>query len=160
MTQQAPGEERARRLEAAAEPIIRRAEGLSEEVLYRVPAEGDWSAMMVLAHVAEILPYWARQAKEVAARERDNEPYGRTHDDPDRIAAVEQHARDRLADVLPRLRAGLAEATAILRAIPPERWTRTGRHARRGEMSVARIVDEFLLEHLEEHRRQLEATIG
>jgi hypothetical protein len=33
---------------------------------------------------------------------------------------------------------------------------RTGRHERLGEMTVAAIVDRFLVEHLEEHADQLE----
>src|SRR4051794_16888686 len=111
-----PGEARTRRLEAAARPLIQRAEGLGEEQLYRAPAEGEWAPMQILAHVAEMLPYWSRQAREVASRVKDDEPFGRTHADPDRIAAVENHARDRLADVLPRLHAGLAEALTTLRA--------------------------------------------
>jgi uncharacterized damage-inducible protein DinB len=154
-----PGEERARRLEATVEALRRRVEGLGAEVLYREPAEGEWSAMATLAHVAEVLPYWARQAREVAARDRNGQPFGRTHEDPDRIAAVERHAHDRLDEVLPRLSAGLREATATLRAIPPEGWARTARHARRGEMTVEQAVDGFLVAHVEEHAEQIEATL-
>jgi uncharacterized damage-inducible protein DinB len=159
MSDRGPGEERARRLETAVEGLRRRVECLGAEVLYREPAEGEWSAMAALAHVAEILPYWSRQAREVAARDRDNQPFGRTHEDPDRIAAVEQHAHDRLDEVLPRLAAGLEEAAATLRAIPPEGWARTARHARRGEMTVEQAVDGFLVAHVEEHVQQIEATL-
>ena len=159
MSEQAPGEERARRLEAAVEPVIRRVEALDEEWLYREPGPDDWSVMEVLAHLAELLPYWARQARDVATRERGDEPFGRTHEDPDRIAAVEGHARDPLEAVLPRIRAGLAEATSTLRALPPDRWARTARHARRGQMTVEQIVDQFLVAHAEEHAEQIEVII-
>ena len=159
MTAQAPGEERAARLEAAVQGLLRRIDGVSGDALYQEPGEGEWSVMKVLAHVAEVLPYWARQAREVAAREQDDRPFGRTADDPDRVAAVEQHAHDPLDAVMPRLRTGLAEATATLRAIPREGWARTAHHARRGEMTVEQIVDQLLIAHVEEHAEQVQTVL-
>jgi uncharacterized damage-inducible protein DinB len=155
-----PGEARARLLEEMVQAIERRVERLSEETLYRDPADGVWSVMKALAHVAEAMPYWARQARNVAGRERNNEPFGRTHEDPDRIAAVEAHARDRMEDVLPRLRAGLAETAETLRSLPSSVWQQTGRHERRGEMTIEQIVDQFIVSHAEEHLNQIEATIA
>ena len=154
------GEERARWLEDAVEGLIGRVERLGADHLYQGPGPGEWSAMQVLAHVAEAVPYWARQARMVASRSEDDLPFGRTHDDTDRIAAVERHAHDPLDEVLPRLRTGLAEAVATLRAIPAEGWSRVGRHARRGEMTVQQIVDQFLVSHVEEHALQIEAALG
>lgn len=159
MSEAAGVEERVRRLEAAVEGLARRVEGLPEEQLYRAPAEDEWTVMETLAHVAEVLPYWSRQAREVAARSENNRPFGRTHEDPDRIAAVARHREDRLADVLPRLRDGLAEATRTMRQLEPSGWQKTANHRTRGEMTVARILDDFLLDHVEDHARQIEATL-
>ena len=159
MSEAAGVAERTRRLSTAVERLLGQVEGLSEDQLYRAPAAGEWTVMEGLAHVAEIMPYWSRQAREVAARSENNQPFGRTHEDPDRIAAVERHARDRMEDVLPRVREGLAEATATMRELPAEGWQKTANHRNRGEMSVAQIVDQFLLDHIEEHARQIEATL-
>jgi hypothetical protein len=153
-------EERVRRLTAAVEGLARRVEGLREDQLYRAPAEREWTVMEGLAHVAEVLPYWSRQAREVAARPENNLPFGRTHEDPDRIAAVERHREDRLADVLPRLRDGLAEATRTMRELEPSAWEKTANHRNRGELSVAQILDFFLLDHVEDHARQIEAALA
>lgn len=158
MQEHTTGEERARRLETVVEGLLERLEGLDGDAVYQEPGEGEWSVMKALAHVAEILPYWAGQARDVAEGDA-KQPFGRTHEDPDRIAAVEEHARDPLDEVLPRLRSGLAEAAATLRAIPADGWTRTGRHARRGEMTVAQIVDLFLIEHVDEHAKQVQAVM-
>lgn len=146
--------ERAAALARAVDDLARSAERVDRRALYARPGAEDWSVMACLVHAAEFLPYWARQAREVASRERSGEPFGRTHDDPERVAAVERGRDDRLADVLPRLRAAAAEAVELLGAIPDERWSRSGRHARRGEMTVAEIVDRFLIEHVAEHARQ------
>ncbi|MDQ3810400.1 MAG: DinB family protein [Chloroflexota bacterium] len=127
---------------------------------YARPAAEEWSAAEILAHLAEMLPYWAEQARAVAARGQDGEPFGRTQDDPDRIAAVRQHARDDLRELAAGVRASLDRAAAVLGAIPEPGWQRTGRHARRGEMSVTQIVEQFLVEHAEEHGQQLAAVLA
>lgn len=154
------GEERARRLAVSVERLLERASALPPDELHRGPGGEEWSVMQVLAHTAEYLEYWARQAAAVAARSEDGLPFGRTHDDPARIAAVAEHAGDRIADVAPRIRTALASAMETLRRIPEDGWRRTGRHERRGLMSVEQIVDAFLLAHAEEHLAQAEGVVS
>lgn len=153
------GSARAARLEQAVQRLLGEVGGLAHEALYREPGSGEWSVTKVLAHLAELLPYWARQAEAVAARDQNDQPFGRTHEDPDRIAAVEEHGQDSLETTVVRVQAGLEVATATLRRIPAEKWTRTGRHERRGEMSVEQIVDDFLVQHAEEHVAQVESIL-
>jgi uncharacterized damage-inducible protein DinB len=160
MVRRTLGEERARRLEETVRRLLRRVERLGADDLYREPGPGEWSAMQVMAHMAEAMPYWARQARLVASRPDHGQPFGRTAEDPDRIAAVEQHAHDALEEMLARLRSGLAQAVATLRAIPLEGWTRVGRHAHRGEMTVEQLVARFLVSHMEEHAQQVEAALA
>jgi uncharacterized damage-inducible protein DinB len=74
------GEERARRLEETIQEVLRRVEGLGADALYREPRPGEWSAMQVLAHMAEAIPFWARQAQVVASRSENDQPVGRTHE--------------------------------------------------------------------------------
>lgn len=124
-----------------------------------VAGGATWSPTEILAHVAEFMPYWAAQAVQVAARERDGEPFGRTHDDPARIAAVDAHADDPLDEAAARAVGGTRDSIAILRRIPTDAWARTAVHARRGEMTVAQIVEQFIVHHMDEHATQaLEAA--
>lgn len=155
-----PGERRAEKIETNVERLLDMVMNLPKDRLYATPAPTEWSAMMILAHVAELVPYWARQAADVASRTEMNLPFGRTHDDPDRIAAVDNHAADTLDMVVPRIRQGTHEAVRLLRAIPPEKWRNTARHARRGEMTIEQIVDQFLLDHLVEHVDQAKSLLG
>ena len=113
--------------------------------------------MSTLAHVVEMLPYWAHQAEAVVAH--PGERFGRTHHDPDRISAVEQHGRDSLEAMLPRIRASLDECLRSLRAIPEDRWSTTAEHPSRGTMSVAQLVDAFLVNHAQEHVAQIRSTL-
>lgn len=127
------------------------ARALDEDDLYRPPPDGEWTVMKNLVHVVEFLPYWAEQLHYVIAHA--GEPFGRTHEDPDRIAAVEEHAKDGLEEVLDRL-SGAAEAAQLaLSQIPDDVWDRTGVH-RRGEMTLREIAEFFLVDHLGDHIQQ------
>ena len=150
-------EERIQRLERSVNQLISEIERLPADVLYRPPSEGEWPVMSTLAHLAELLPYWAHQAAGIAAR--PGEPFGRTHDDPDRIGAVQEHGQDSLDTAVNRIRASLEECVSLLRALPAEAWSLSGQHAIRGPMTIEQLVDAFLVNHAEEHAVQVQASV-
>ena len=154
------GEHSAAELERLSRELVGRLGPVAAEARYETPATEAWSAIEVLAHVAEFVPYWADQAAQVAGRDdAGDRPFGRTHDDPARIAAVRDHARDPYESLARRLEEVTASAAATLRAIPADAWARTAVHARRGTMSVEQIVRQFLLDHLVEHTEQAAAAV-
>jgi DinB superfamily len=119
------------------------------------PNTGErWDRGQVLAHVAEMLPYWAHQVELVAAD--DQVPFGRVASDPGRLAAIERDRREDPARLLDRIDEGLAVVLALLDRLDDAALARTGRHQTLGEMTAAAIVDRFLVDHLEEHADQLE----
>src|SRR6266511_3085743 len=110
------------------------------------PETGEqWDRGQVLAHVAEILPYWSEQV-ELVVEWGGGVPFGRVKSDPERIAAIERDRGVDTAELLDRLDMDALE--------------RTGTHERLGEMTAAAIIDRFVVEHLEEHAEQLEETAG
>jgi len=123
------------------------------------PETGEqWDRGQVLAHVAEILPYWSEQIELVVER-GGGVPFGRVKSDPERNAAIE---RDRLVDtaeLLRRMDQGLLGVLALLDRLDERALERTGTHERIGEMTAAAIADRFLVEHLEEHAEQLEEGV-
>ena len=151
--------DRISRIQTAVQQLTDTAQALPSNVLYAEPEPNEWPVMSILAHVVELMPYWAKQALEVSRRSADSQPFGRTHDDPDRIGAVQQHGRDSLDSMLPRVQTACSEAVDLLRQIPEDRWSRTARHANRGDMSVEQIVEQFLVSHVEEHLKQARETI-
>ena len=121
---------------------------------------GDrWEVGQAWAHLAEFPAYWLEQINRVlAASTADGGavPFGRTQSDPGRLAAIE---RDRTTDrdrLLERVTDGIAAARNRIEHLRERDWSARGLHSSRGEMTVAEIVERFLVAHLEEHADQLE----
>jgi hypothetical protein len=149
--------DRAERLTAAAGRIRASAALLGGDALTDPdPDSGErWDRGQVLAHVAEMLPYWARQIELLVAGEQAT--FGRVRGDPERAAAIERDRREDPERLLGRVDEGVAVVLALLERLDDRAMARTGRHPSLGEMTVAAIVDRFLVAHLEEHADQLEA---
>jgi len=148
--------ETARRLQAAAGRIRASAVLLPDDVLTDAdPESGErWDRGQVLAHVAEMLPYWAQQAELVAAGGQTE--FGRVSSDPDRIAAIERDRREDPERLLGRVDEGVAVVLALLDRLDDQALARTARHQTLGEMTVAELVNRFAVAHLEEHADQLD----
>lgn len=151
-------DERIARLQHIIKQLLDEVRNLPDEALYRDPPDGEWSIMRNLAHVAEMLPYWAHQAEAIARV--PGERFGRTHDDPERIGAIEEHSNDVLEEVIARIQASADECIDVLRRLPPQAWSKSGLHPSRGEMSVEQMVDAFVVGHVAAHRQQVEAALA
>jgi DinB family protein len=144
------------RLLAAAGRIRASAPVLPDDALTDPdPDSGErWDRGQVLAHVAEMLPYWAQQAELVASGEQV--AFGRVKSSPDRIAAIERDRREDPGRLLGRVDEGVSVVLALLDRLDAQALARTGQHQTLGEMTVDAIVDRFLVAHLEEHADQLD----
>ena len=123
------------------------------------PGSGEqWEAGQVWAHVAEFPAYWLGQAQRVIALPTyEPVPFGRVKTDAGRIEAIERDRNTDPSALLERVRTSLAEVTDAVRSFPPEAWARRGAHPARGDMTVQKIIEKFIVEHLEEHADQLDS---
>ena len=123
------------------------------------PGSGEqWEAGQVWAHLAEFPAYWLAQAQRVVALPTyEPVPFGRVKTDAGRIEAIERDRHTDPAALLERVRTSLAEVTDAVRSLPAEAWRRRGAHPTRGDMTVQRIIERFIVEHLEEHADQLDS---
>ena len=125
-----------------------------------VEPEAQWGPPETLAHVAEMLSFWTGEMERVVAGDPEPVPFGRVAANPLRIGVIERDRTLPSRELFARIAAGADRLATRLAELPPDVATRRGLHETLGEMSVAGLVERFVVEHLEEHARQLEASLG
>jgi hypothetical protein len=129
---------------------------------YGTEPEADWGPREVLAHVNEMLGYWPAQLRTVLAGDPAGSPvgFGRTADDPNRLARIEADRQRPAGDLLDGIDAGLVDADAFVAELTPEDLDRLGAHPTRGEITVGASIEAFLASHLEGHVAQLREILA
>jgi hypothetical protein len=138
------------RLRALATPT----EGLTEAD----PTTGEqWESGQVWGHITEFIQFWVEQAGDVIdAYQGEPVPFGRIRSDPTRLAGIEQGLHVPIDTMWQEVQADLGDLRSFLRALP-ENWSDSvGLHSTLGPIPTERIVEDFLVGHLEEHAAQLE----
>ncbi|MDP9341093.1 MAG: hypothetical protein M3Q23_03070 [Actinomycetota bacterium] len=125
------------------------------------PGGERWEWGQVWAHVAEFPEYWLDQIDEAfASPDEGPVSFGRTKADPHRVEAIERDRRTPPADLMARIEPQLARLRAAVVGFTPEQWsTRRFAHPTLGQMDLSRIMEDFLVGHLEAHADQLESLV-
>jgi hypothetical protein len=149
--------DRLQRLAAAAERI-RRIGPEFAGLTGADPQTGEqWDRGQVLSHVAEMLPYWVGQAMHVVSSGGGGVGFGRTKATPSRLQRIESGRHEDVPALLARIDAGVTDARKLIERLSDDELRMTGTHPTLGEMSVAQLLDEFVVDHMEEHAEQLAA---
>jgi hypothetical protein len=122
--------------------------------------EASWGPNEVLAHTAEMLPYWLGEVERILAGPPEPVPFGRIGTDPVRLALIERDRTLPVGVLLDRVEAAADQWIARLTELTPVQRAKVGLHPRLGEMTVESIVERQVVGHLGEHVRQLETTLG
>lgn len=143
-------------------PEIEAGEPWPLSAAYGEEPEADWGPKELLAHVAEMVPYWMAQIDAVLAADPDSDPipFGRVATDEARIARIGADREQPAPALLTAIDASVGAATARLRALGAEAKSRRGLHPRRGELTVEAMVDPFLANHLADHVEQLRGILA
>jgi uncharacterized damage-inducible protein DinB len=152
-------DELAARLEAAADALLTEVASLPPDLIVWKPADDVWSVIEILCHVAEFVPYWTGQTLQIV--QQPDEPWGRTHTDTARLAAVRQAGARSLSEVTAAIRDGVQKSAATLRALNEadlaiEAMSRNPRWARQ---PASFLVEHLLIEHIEKHRSQVQRNV-
>ena len=126
--------------------------------LYKAPAENEWSIMQNLAHIVEIMPYWANEIGKLVARPGQN--FGRTQQDEGRLQAIDEHSRDSLAQIKALLPGSYARLQEVLGNLRDSDLELTGVHVRYGEKSLDWFIEEFVTGHLIAHLEQIRGDMA
>jgi len=119
-----------------------------------VPAEGEWSAAEILAHLRASDDILAYRAYMMLARDHPPLPAF----DERRWADIASYGRLDVHDSLRTYSLRRQELVNMLSELPPEAWTRTGEHEGRGPVTLLDVMVQ-LVEHEEVHCVQLEAAV-
>jgi hypothetical protein len=150
------GEAQARRLEQVYDQIAALLH--QPEVARRLRAtlgENEWSAMQVLGHMVEMIPYWLSHCRDLIAAPAEPPNFGRTLDAPERLAGVELGAVGNPDELLRLLHDEVQAAAQAIRHMAPAERGKKGIHLSRGEMTVADII----VAHAEDHLAQVQAVL-
>jgi hypothetical protein len=122
--------------------------------------EAMWGPNELLAHVAEMLSFWLGEVERILAGPPEPVPFGRVGTDPIRIAIIGRDRSLPIGELYARIHNGLERWTDRLTTLTSAQLEKEGVHPRLGDMSVQAIVERQVVNHLDEHIRQLEAILG
>ena len=147
---------------AALQPRVTAGEPWPLASVFGTEPEAAWGPREVLAHVAEMLPYWLGELERVVDGTRDGAPvpFGRTADDAMRIGYLQRDRTLPLRVLFRRIDAGLGEWAERYPTLNDGDRERRGLHPRLGEMTASAIPERFVLGHAEEHAAQLERILA
>jgi hypothetical protein len=120
--------------------------------------EASWGPPEVLAHVAEMLPYWMGEIERIvdAPPDADPVPFGRVSTDTVRLAIIGRDRTVPIHELLARVSSDARRVAARLRELDASgAASRAGLHPRLGSMALPDIAERFLATHAGEHVLQL-----
>ena len=146
----------ARRAYAELAPRVMAGEPWALAEDYGTGPEASWGPREVLAHVEEMLPFWLGEMEHVIDGDGSAPmPFGRTADDPVRIAIIERDRRLPLRVLFRRIDDGLRAWEERIPTLTDQETSRVGLHPRLGEMPAPAILERFVTGHAEDHIAQL-----
>jgi len=143
------------RLKATPRDLVSLTSGVSAAALARRPAPREWSAGMVLAHLADAELVYGFRIKMILTEDRPLlVPY-------DENAWTERFSRvdDDVRDVLARWRLLREHHLRLFESLEDSEWRRAGVHSQRGEMSVRQVAS-LMAEHDRGHLDQLRRALA
>jgi hypothetical protein len=122
--------------------------------------EARWGPPEVLAHVAEMLPFWLGELERILATPVEPAPFGRLATDALRIGVIERDRTLPARELFDRIDSAIGRLERRLSELNAAQASRIGIHSTRGEMALTDVTERFVVSHLEEHAAQLREALG
>jgi uncharacterized damage-inducible protein DinB len=120
--------------------------GLSREELTARPGPGKWSILEVVVHLADSDAISIDRMKRMLA---EDDPPLLYADETAYVERLHTHEQD-LEDALTLLEVGRRQWARVLRNLPDAAFALTGRHNRRGTVTVGGMVADYVA-HIDDH---------
>ena len=155
-----PGETQAKRLERVSDEVAKLLRDPRVASRLRAsPGESEWSAMQTLGHMTEMIPYWMNHCRVLIAATGDVPTFGRTPGSPERLDGVARGAAAQPDEMLAQLQGEVRRAAATIRSLSVAERSKRGINPGRGELTVADVIESFIVSHAEEHLAQVEGAL-
>ncbi|MCV0403230.1 MAG: DinB family protein [Chloroflexi bacterium] len=128
---------------------------MSPEAIRRRPAEGEWAAVEVVAHLADTE---ARAFERVSRMAHEDEPHLPSFDQ-DALAVERRYIELDVAAELARLAELRARHVALLESLDDAGWNRVGIHGTHGRMTIERYESHVAAEEVD-HLAQIARLVG
>jgi hypothetical protein len=115
--------------------------------------------MQALGHMTEMIPYWLNHCRGLIASTGEPPTFGRTAGSPERLAGVAHGATAEPDELLGKLQDEVRSAASTIRKQSMAERGKRGIHAGRGEVTVAEVIESFIVGHAEEHLTQVQTAL-
>lgn len=122
--------------------------------------EAAWGPREILAHLAEMLPYWLGEAERLIDMTNGPEPFGRDATNSVRLAIIERDRTLPMRELEARAAAGIERWQRRWPELDESARSRRGLHPALGEISVTDVANRFVARHLQDHLGQLAESVG
>ena len=154
------GETQAKRLEQVSDEVAKLLrEPKVASRLRASPGESEWSAMQTLGHMTEMIPYWLQHCRVLIEARGEPPRFGRKPGSPERLAGVARGAAAQPDEMLAQLQDEVRRAAETIRALSAAERSKRGIDSERGEVSVAYVIESFIVAHAEEHLAQVKGAL-
>lgn len=134
---------------------------LPEEIIYWKPSEDEWSIMQIITHVAEAVPYWAKEINNIKLNHENL--WGRGLTDEVRLQAVSEEKinNQSIEEVIEQLSSIPLIIENVLNTLTDEELNiqAPSRNPRFNNKSIDFIVNHLIVEHTEKHYKQIERNL-
>ncbi|PEA27557.1 hypothetical protein CN923_06905 [Bacillus cereus] len=134
---------------------------LPEEIIYWKPSVDEWSVMQIITHVAEAIPYWAKEISNIKLNHENL--WGRGLTDEIRLQAVSEENinNQSIEEVIQQLSSIPINIESVLSTLTDEELNiqAPSRNPRFNNKSIDFIVNHLIVEHTEKHYKQIERNL-
>ena len=155
-TKSSSGEAQAKRLERVYEEVVKllREPGVASR-LRTPPGGSEWSAMQTLGHTTEMISYWLNHCRTLIAATGTPPTFGRAAGSPERLAGIAHGASADPDALLDQLHEEVRTGASVIRQLSTAQRGKRGISTEGGEMTVAQVIESFIVDHAEEHLAQV-----
>ncbi|MBX0350778.1 DinB family protein [Bacillus toyonensis] len=135
---------------------------LPEEIIRWKPSKDEWSVMQIITHVAEAIPYWAKEISNIKLSNENLWGRGLTDEVRLQVVSEENINRKTVEEVIEQLSSIPITIENVLHTLTDEELhiQAPSRNPRFENKPINFILNHLIVEHTEKHYKQIERNVS